>query len=102
MYFRGVSSASQVRASINLITEPVEVRKKRRAAERMTLQEREAVADAILGVWKGEESHSFKDLLARAPQNPNAETQGSDILRTFRIFVGMLEWHTHTFKIRHP
>ena len=61
-----------MRASINLITEPIEVRKKRHAAERMTVQERESLADTILGIGKGEESHTFVDLLARAPRAAKA------------------------------
>ena len=56
----------QVRASVDLMTVPVEVRRKRRAVEHMSRQEREAVADIILGVGKGEETHTFVDLLARA------------------------------------
>ena len=56
----------QVRASVDLITVPVEVRRKRHAVEHMSRKEREAVADIILGVGKGEETHTFVDLLARA------------------------------------
>ena len=40
----------------------------------MTLQDMEAVADAILGVGKGRESHTFVDLLARAPSDPRSHT----------------------------
>ena len=55
----------QVRASIDLLTTPPDVLRKRRAAEHMSKKKREELADAILGVNRGQESRTFVDLLAR-------------------------------------
>ena len=56
----------QVRASLDLVTTPPEVLRKRRHAEHMSRVEREALADAILGMGKGQESRTFQDVIYRA------------------------------------
>ena len=58
-----------MRASIDLATVPAEVLRKRRHAEQMSRVEREALADAILGMGKGQESRTFQDLVYRASLN---------------------------------
>jgi len=42
------------------------VLRKRRHAEHMSQVEREALADAILGMGKGQESRTFQDVIYRA------------------------------------
>ena len=56
----------QVRASVDLVTTPPEVLRKRRHAEHMSRVDREALADAILGMGKGQESRTFVDVVYRA------------------------------------
>ena len=60
----------QVRASIDLVTTPPEVLRKRRHVEHMSRVEREALADAILGMGKGQESRTFVDVVYRATPGP--------------------------------
>ena len=66
----------QVRASIDLATVPAEVLRKRRHAEHMSRVEREALADAILGMGKGQEARTFFDVVYRASRNPQAHSRG--------------------------
>ena len=61
-----LSPREQVRASLDLVTTPPEVLRKRRHAEHMSRVEREALADAILGMGKGQESRTFQDVIYRA------------------------------------